>query len=121
VIGGLGSISGAVIGVFFFRWLETVRALGEYRIAVTGTGLLVVLLFLPGGLGQILFNARDRYLRWVANRHNIVVPSLVADKRVAEDEDQPEDEVDLLRGALSEPPPRSPVEPPPRSPVGASS
>jgi branched-chain amino acid transport system permease protein len=101
VIGGLGSISGTLFGVFLFRWLETVKALGELRAAVTGAGLLVVLLFLPGGLGQLYFTQRDRYLRWVANRHDILVPSLVADKRVEDGEDQPSDEVDLLRGALS--------------------
>jgi branched-chain amino acid transport system permease protein len=101
VIGGLGSISGALFGVFLFRWLETVKALGQLRQAVTGAGLLVVLLFLPGGLGQLYFNLRDRYLRWVANRRNILVPSLVADKRVESGDDKPSDEVDLLRGALS--------------------
>ena len=31
VIGGLGSISGAVIGVLLFRFLETITALGEIR------------------------------------------------------------------------------------------
>jgi branched-chain amino acid transport system permease protein len=101
VIGGLGSITGAIVGVLFFYWLSTVHALGEYKLAVTGTGLLVVLLVLPGGLGQVLFSVRDRYLRWVANRRDILVPSLVADKRVEAGEDRPSDEVDLLRGALS--------------------
>ncbi|MGI8662617.1 MAG: ABC transporter permease [Acidimicrobiales bacterium] len=100
VIGGLGSITGAVLGVLLFRYLETVKALGEYRSAVSGFGLLVVLLFLPGGLGQPLFAIRDRYLRWVANRHDILVPSLIADKRVDTD-DKPADEVELLRGALA--------------------
>ena len=101
VIGGLGSITGAVVGVLLFRWLETWKALGEYRPAVSGFGLLVVLLFLPGGLGQPIFAMRDRYLRWVANRRDVLVPSLVADKRVDDAEDKPADEVDLLRGALS--------------------
>ena len=50
--------------------------------------------------GQLLFTARDRLLRRVAERRNILVPSLVADKRVEETDDKPSDEVDLLRGAL---------------------
>jgi hypothetical protein len=33
-----------------------------------------------------MFNLRDRYLRWVADRRGLLVPSLVADKRVVEDE-----------------------------------
>jgi branched-chain amino acid transport system permease protein len=101
VIGGLGSITGAIIGVLFFYWLSTLKALGEYKLAATGLGLLVVLLVLPGGLGQVLFSIRDRYLRWVANRHDVLVPSLIADKRVEGSEDKPSDEVDLLRGALA--------------------
>jgi len=100
VIGGLGSITGGILGVLFFYWLSTLHALGEYKLAVNGAGLLVVLLVLPGGLGQVLFSIRDKYLRWVADRHNVLVPSLVADKRVEDGDDQPSDEVDLLRGAL---------------------
>ena len=96
VIGGLGSISGAVVGVLLFRWLETITALGDLRLLLTGTGLLVVLYALPGGFGQLFISARDRYLRWVANRRDILVPSLVADKRGGA-----ENSVDLLKGALT--------------------
>ncbi len=84
VIGGLGSVSGAVIGVLLFRWLETITALGDIRLLLTGVGLLVVLYALPGGLGQVLLSIRDRYLRAVAARRRILVPSLVADRRVEE-------------------------------------
>ncbi|MEY2470157.1 MAG: hypothetical protein QOF21_2855, partial [Actinomycetota bacterium] len=74
VIGGLGSLSGAVSGVLFFRWIESVKALGDLRLVVTGVGLLFVLLVLPGGFGQILTGARDRFLRYVAARRGIDVP-----------------------------------------------
>jgi hypothetical protein len=101
VIGGLGSISGALIGILLFKYLETLTFLGDLRLALNGLGLLVVLYLLPGGLGQLVFSVRDRILRRVADRRGILVPSLVADKRVAEGEEtQPDDEVDLLRGAL---------------------
>jgi branched-chain amino acid transport system permease protein len=102
VIGGLGSLGGAVGGVLLFRWLETQVWLGEFRLAVTGTGLLLVLYFLPGGLWQLVMNVRDRLLRRVADRRGIVVPSLVADKReVAPEDEHAPQEVELLRGALS--------------------
>ena len=97
VIGGLGSISGAIAGVLLFRWLETITALGDLRLLLTGTGLLVVLYALPGGFGQLFISARDRYLRWVANRRGILVPSLVADKRGGV-----ENSVGLLQGALTD-------------------
>jgi hypothetical protein len=49
---------------------------------VTGPGLLFILLFLPGGFAQAGYRIRDSYLRWVADRHNLLVPSLVADRLV---------------------------------------
>ena len=70
------------------------------RPRVVVPGLLVVLLVVPGGLGQIAVSLRDRLLRLVANRRGILVPSLVADRREEEAEDKPEDETDLLSGAL---------------------
>ncbi|HVV37748.1 MAG TPA: ABC transporter permease [Acidimicrobiales bacterium] len=96
VIGGLGSITGAISGVLLFRYLETITALGDLRLLLTGTGLLVVLYALPGGFGQLFVSVRDRYLRWVANRRDIIVPSLVADKRGQENS------VGMLQGALTD-------------------
>jgi branched-chain amino acid transport system permease protein len=102
VIGGLGSVAGAVTGVLLFRYLETITALGDLRLLITGTGLLVVLYALPGGLGQVILNVRDRYLRWVARRREILVPSLMADRRAEGEADHAADEAGLLEGALSE-------------------
>ena len=110
VIGGLGSITGAITGVFVFRWIETWTWLGEYRAGVEGVGLLLVLYFLPGGFGQIMFWTRDRYLRWVADRHDIVVPSLIADKRTGTD-GKAANEVGLLQGALAGKPSNGQPEP----------
>jgi hypothetical protein len=66
--------------------------------ALTGGVLLFVLFAFPGGIGQLIYNLRDRLLRIVANRRGILVPSLVADKR--DGAKHAEDEVGLLRGAL---------------------
>ncbi|HET9076118.1 MAG TPA: ABC transporter permease [Acidimicrobiales bacterium] len=83
VIGGLGSVTGTLLGIFSFKYLETLTWLGTWRETVSGAALLLVLLFLPGGLGQVVFAVRDRLLRVVADRRGILVPSLVADKRAA--------------------------------------
>jgi branched-chain amino acid transport system permease protein len=104
VIGGLGSLSGALLGVLLFRFIETltflgdVPGLGNIRPLLTGGMLLVVLLVLPGGFGQLVYSVRDRYLIWVAGRRKILVPSLVADKR--DTSKGAENEVGLLQGAL---------------------
>jgi branched-chain amino acid transport system permease protein len=106
VIGGLGSVAGAMSGVFFFRILDFLLAKqfsGEVvtilRYSLSGAGLLWILYFLPGGLWQFVQRQRDRFLRRVAARRKLLVPSLVADKRV--DEDEPEDETKVIAGALS--------------------
>jgi branched-chain amino acid transport system permease protein len=104
VIGGLGSIGGALLGVFGLRLLEQIVS-GPVRLLVTGTGLLVILLFLRGGLAQALVSVRNAALRRIAARRGIVVPSLVADVATADpDEDHPDDEVDLLATALTDEP-----------------
>lgn len=99
VIGGLGSITGAIIGVLFFQYLSSITALGDIRPLISGAGLLVVLLVFPGGFAQLAASVRDRYLRRVAERRGILVPSLVADKRADDEADDDQDE-GLLRGAL---------------------
>ncbi len=94
VIGGLGSVAGALIGILCFKYLESITALGQVHLLISGAALLWVLSVLPGGLGQVVYNVRDRLLRMVADRRGILVPSLVADKRKAV-EAAPEDR-DLL-------------------------
>jgi ABC-type branched-subunit amino acid transport system ATPase component/ABC-type branched-subunit amino acid transport system permease subunit len=85
VVGGLGSVPGAILGAVFLKSTEWFNGLvpGKFRVlfsfAGSGVGLMVVLLFLPGGLGGLLYRVRDRYLRAVATRRGIDVPSLIAD------------------------------------------
>jgi branched-chain amino acid transport system permease protein len=117
VIGGLGSVAGAMSGVFLFRILDFVLAkqfsgqvVTIVRYSLSGAGLLWILYFLPGGLWQFVQRRRDVFLRWVAERRGLEVPSLVADRRVdadegggndGEDDDHSEDESELIAGALS--------------------
>ena len=98
VIGGLGSIFGALTGIITDRVLHQALP-GEARLLVNGAVMLWVLSIFPGGLGQILFNLRDRVLRKVADRRGILVPSLVADKR-EEEEEQHADQSAMLEEAL---------------------
>jgi branched-chain amino acid transport system permease protein len=91
VIGGLGSIPGALLGPVFIEGLEYFRSSFPEAIRnvlfffTTGVGLLVILLFLPGGFGQVYYGLRDRILRAIADRRGIHVPSLVADLRTTVD------------------------------------
>jgi branched-chain amino acid transport system permease protein len=83
VIGGTTSLPGAVLGSI---WVFGIPLLLERRFPgigflASGVGLLVLLLAVPGGLAELMYRARDAYLRWVAAKHDIIVPSLIADMR----------------------------------------
>jgi branched-chain amino acid transport system permease protein len=80
VIGGMASVPGAVLGAIYVFAMQYYM-LPEFRFLATGFGLLVILLILPGGLGAGIAEARDAALRWIARRRNIIVPSLLADRR----------------------------------------
>ncbi|MGI8793267.1 MAG: ATP-binding cassette domain-containing protein [Acidimicrobiales bacterium] len=88
VIGGLGSIPGAVLGAAYLTFLDfspfTRQPLS--RLLASGVGMLVILMFIPGGLGGLLYQARDAILRAIARFRGIVVPSLLADVRVDDDD-----------------------------------
>lgn len=79
VIGGLGSISGALLGAAYVRGVAWF--LPDFAFFASGIGLMLVLMVLPGGLGSLLYRIRDRYLRWVADRRGLIVPSINADGR----------------------------------------
>jgi len=87
VIGGAATLPGAIIGalfVFGLPLMPVLKDVDQIRQLVSGFGVLAVLLFLPGGLSELVYGWRDTFLRWVAARHGLHVPSLVADSLVVE-------------------------------------
>ena len=75
VVGGVGSMVGAVIGALFSRggtWFLT----GNWAYVPSAVGVLLVLWLLPGGLGGLAYRVRDRALVRVARRHGLPAPSL---------------------------------------------
>ena len=78
VIGGLGSLAGGVIGAVYLQGMGWFLP-GEWVFFASGVGVLIVLLVVPSGIGGLFFWVRDQWLRWVATRRGIVVPSLLAD------------------------------------------
>lgn len=87
VIGGLASVPGAILGATLIQGVEyfktslpsAIRPLLGFL--VSGIGLIVVLLLLPGGFSDLYYRTRDRLLRRAATRRGIEVPSLIADRR----------------------------------------
>jgi branched-chain amino acid transport system permease protein len=93
-VGGLGNVYGAVAGTVAILYLEQkLRDLGTrpdlfgwdlpdaaptvFSFGVFGLILMTIMLFFPRGLGGIAVTLRDAYLRRVAIRNHIHVPSLL--------------------------------------------
>lgn len=79
VIGGLGSIQGALLGALYFAVVNFTIHGDVGRLFASSIGVLVVLLAFPGGLGSVAYALRDAILRRIAIRRRIWVPSLLAD------------------------------------------
>jgi ABC-type branched-subunit amino acid transport system ATPase component/ABC-type branched-subunit amino acid transport system permease subunit len=69
VIGGMGSVSGAVIGAIFVIGIPALAPNNQLvGLLSSSLGLLVVLLYFPRGLNQITYAARDAILAWADRR-----------------------------------------------------
>ena len=79
VIGGLGSLPGALLGATYVRGAEFFLP-SEWKYVASGVGLLAILMVFPGGFGGLLALGRDTWFRWVARRRGIVVPSLMGER-----------------------------------------
>jgi len=96
VFGGLGSMLGAFLGAIVLQGGQWFLP-AQWQILVSGAGILIILMVLPGGLSDLVFRFRDYLLRRVAIRRGILVPSLVADRAapppgaVVSDTGHPED------------------------------
>ncbi len=63
IIGGLGSIPGAVLGAVFVYGLPALFGGSDLvQLATSGVGVLIVLLFLPGGLMELVHRARSPFV-----------------------------------------------------------
>lgn len=80
VIGGLGSLSGAVLGAVYVYGVQYLLPPG-WSLLATGAGIVMLLMFMPGGLGDLVYRGRDWLLRTIAVRRGLLVPSLLADAR----------------------------------------
>ena len=85
VIGGLGSVQGVILGAIYLGTVSLFVPAGGQLLA-SGAGVLAVLAFYPTGLGGAAYAVRDAWLRRIAMRDRIVVPSLIGNYRVIDGE-----------------------------------
>ena len=79
VIGGLGSVSGPLLGVALFGSLKIANVPLPAQYLVIGFLGFAIIRFMPGGVAMLVFRLRDAFLRRIAYRYRIVVPSLFTD------------------------------------------
>jgi branched-chain amino acid transport system permease protein len=103
VIGGLGSLPGALLGATYVNGVDFFLPI-EWQFLATGVGLLLVLLVFPSGFGGVLADLRDGALRKIAARRGLVVPSLLADVRVEDEvaDEPPPETVLVAAGEIAE-------------------
>ena len=86
VIGGLGSIAGPVVGALWVRGLPVVfNDTAQVRLFTSSIGLLILLMYFPGGLMQIFYKLRDTVLTWADSRlaeRGVEAPVPAIEKRV---------------------------------------
>jgi branched-chain amino acid transport system permease protein len=82
VVGGLGGVSPPLVGAAFFGLLAIFSGNPLVTVFFAAGGTLTTMMFLPGGVGAGLFRLRDAFLRRVADRNRIQVPSLTADRQL---------------------------------------
>lgn len=71
VIGGIGLLLGPVIGALYVVAIPRLVELDNAGRALHTIGILLVILFSPGGLAGMIAPLRERYARWVAARAGI--------------------------------------------------
>ncbi|MCY3578259.1 MAG: ATP-binding cassette domain-containing protein [bacterium] len=74
VIGGLGTIIGPVLGAL---WIEGLPSLFDSRVLslfVSSIGLLLVVMYFPGGFAQVIYSWRSSALRWAEARYGLSAP-----------------------------------------------
>ena len=97
IIGGLGSVAGPILGALWVRGIPQVipEELDDLvRLLTSSIGLLVLLMYFPGGLLQIVYSIRDKLLeradRKMAERETAAGVELPAAEESAEAQDGPQ-------------------------------
>jgi ABC-type branched-subunit amino acid transport system ATPase component len=84
VVGGLGSLPGALLGAVYVEGVLYFLT-GAAQLLATGAGLLVLLMIVPGGLGEVAFALRDRLLLMIARARGVPAPTLEGKRAFGED------------------------------------
>ncbi|HVS69486.1 MAG TPA: ATP-binding cassette domain-containing protein [Mycobacteriales bacterium] len=79
VIGGVSLLAGPIIGALYVIAIPAFIPLGSAGLAGTKLGALLLIMYLPGGIGQLVLPLRDRIVKWIGRRHGLDVDALYSD------------------------------------------
>ena len=68
VVGGLGLLAGPLLGALYIVGIPEFLPLDNAGLAATSLGWLLLIMYAPGGIAEILGPRRDRFLDWLARR-----------------------------------------------------
>ncbi len=71
VIGGIGIVSGPLLGALYIVGLPRFLPLDSAALAASAAGWLLLIMYVPGGLAKLIAPVRERVLAGVARRHDI--------------------------------------------------
>jgi ABC-type branched-subunit amino acid transport system permease subunit/ABC-type branched-subunit amino acid transport system ATPase component len=84
IVGGVTSVIGAVLGTFVVEGLPAIfSGSAEVKLLASGVGMLVLLMYFPGGLISIVHTVRDSLYSLVARRFGLVAPRVERPATVA--------------------------------------
>lgn len=78
VIGGISMLTGPLVGALFVIGVPAFVPLGTAGLAATSFGQLLIIMYLPKGLVQIIVPLRDRIARFIGRRAGIDVDAAYA-------------------------------------------
>ncbi|HVV75413.1 MAG TPA: branched-chain amino acid ABC transporter permease/ATP-binding protein [Mycobacteriales bacterium] len=73
VIGGLGLLTGPILGALVVLVLPSFVHLGSLALAGTALGQLLIVMYLPGGIGHLVTPLRDRVVKAIGRRAGVDV------------------------------------------------
>ncbi|HVT65008.1 MAG TPA: ATP-binding cassette domain-containing protein [Mycobacteriales bacterium] len=76
VIGGVSILAGPIIGALYVLGIPAFVPLDSAGLAATKFGALILILYLPGGIGSLLQPLRDRIVKWIGRRQGLDVDAL---------------------------------------------
>jgi ABC-type branched-subunit amino acid transport system ATPase component/ABC-type branched-subunit amino acid transport system permease subunit len=80
VIGGIGVLFGPLLGALYIIGVPEFLPLDSAGLASQKLGWLILLLYAPGGIAQLVQPLRDRVVDWLARRRGLDVEAVRADE-----------------------------------------